>query len=74
MVDGDLSMTKPDYNQMTRKELKEYLKVNRQDNEAWTVFFEKLSQLDPERSYPPPYTMSKEEVEDIFRSRLQKDS
>lgn len=65
-------MTKPNYNQMSRKELKEHLKMNRTDEEAWFAFFEKLSQLDRSKCYPPPYTMPPEEVEAIFKERTEK--
>ncbi len=49
-------MTKPDFETMSRAELKNYLADHRDDSQAWDVFFAKLHQ---ERSpdtqwYPAP--------------------
>lgn len=68
MQSGGLLMTKPDYKQMTRRELKEYLLSHRNDEEAWSTFFEKLSHLDSNLGYP--LDLPSEEMEAIFREKL----
>ncbi len=64
-------MTKPDYSQMTRKQLKEYLLINRDDRAGWAVFFQQLNQLDRSKCYPAPHKMKSEELEEIFRSQVE---
>ena len=54
-------MTKATYEQMTRKELREYLKGNRNNKEAWEVFFEKNNEVGEKIVFP--YTGSREETE-----------
>ncbi|NJO93504.1 MAG: hypothetical protein HC820_02455 [Hydrococcus sp. RM1_1_31] len=61
-------MTKPDYEHMTRKELKEHLLAHRNDEKAWAVFFEQLSHLDATQGYPPD--LPTEEMEKIFKAKL----
>ena len=34
-------MNKSDYEAMTRKELRDYLRINRTDEEAWEIFMQK---------------------------------
>ena len=63
-------MTKPNYEQMSQTELKNQLKTHRQDEEAWSVFFQKLEQTNQGKWYPPPYTMSTEEFEAIVQEKL----
>jgi hypothetical protein len=46
----------------------EYLISHRNDGEAWAIFFEKLSHLDPNQGYSPD--LPTEEVEKIFRAKL----
>lgn len=67
---GGLSMMKPDYKNMTRKELKEHLLADRNDEEAWAIFFSKLSELDPNLGYSPD--LSDREMENIFREKLDR--
>ena len=45
---------KPDFKTITLKEFREYLKVNRTDDEAWDIFFDRLDK-EAQRSptYPP---------------------
>jgi hypothetical protein len=46
-------MNKVDYESMTRKELRDYLRVNRQDETGWEVFFDKLElETKDKRKYP----------------------
>jgi hypothetical protein len=44
---GRILLTKPDFNKMSRQELRLYLQANRNDEEAWQAFFAKLDELDP---------------------------
>ena len=62
---------KPDYNNMTRTELKNYLLKHRQDEEGWSVFFEKLAEEDKQADfYPPPWEMKSEEFEAVLRAKV----
>lgn len=61
-------MTKQDYENMTRKQIKEHLLSHRNDEEAWSVFMEKLGNLNENHGYSPD--LSTEEMEQIFRSKL----
>ena len=67
-VFGDLLMMKQDYKNMTRKQLKEHLLSHRNDEEAWSIFMEKLDKLDQNNGYSPD--LSTEEMEQIFQSKL----
>ncbi|MDJ0601932.1 MAG: hypothetical protein QNJ37_24210 [Crocosphaera sp.] len=61
-------MTKPNYNNMNRAELKQYLLSNRNDQDAWNSFFEQLSHLDPNTGYSSD--LSPEEMEKVFKRKL----
>jgi hypothetical protein len=62
-------MTKPDFTQMTRKELKKYILSNPTDNEAIRELF--INRRNPDSQiFPYPYDMPYEEVEEIFKSKL----
>lgn len=67
---GGLLMTKPDYKNMTRSELKNYLLKHRNDEEGWSEFFKKLNQLDKSKTYPPIQKMNPKEVEAILQEKL----
>ncbi|PSB01323.1 DUF6887 family protein [Merismopedia glauca] len=67
--DGGLLM-KPHYRNMTRKELKEHLLAHRNDEEAWSVFFENLSELDSSMGYSAD--LSDKEMERVFREKLDR--
>ena len=66
-------MTKPNFKEMSRIELKTYVNAHRDDNEAWDAFFEKLEQ---ERSseqvwYPAPLDDEAVTImEEAFREKL----
>ncbi|MDV3002931.1 MAG: hypothetical protein N5P05_004586 [Chroococcopsis gigantea SAG 12.99] len=68
MGNGHLFMTERNYQEMSRKELKEYLLLNRHDEEAWAVFFEKLSHVDKAKAYPA--NLPNETMEQIFKDKL----
>ncbi len=58
-------MIKPDFNQMTRKELKKYVLSHPNDDEAIRELFIKRRSPNA-KIYPFPYEMSEEEVAKIF--------
>lgn len=63
-------MTKPNFTQMTRKELKTYIRQNPTDDEAIRELF--VNRRSPNaKKYPYPHSMSKEELDNIFRSKSQ---
>ena len=63
-------MTKPDFKQMTRKELKKYILAHPTDDEAIRELF--ISRRNPNvKVYPYPYDLPYEEVETIFKSKLE---
>ncbi len=62
-------MTKPNFKLMTRKELKKYILAHPSDDEAIREFV--LNRSSPKAVvYPPPSTMTYEEVEAIFKAKL----
>lgn len=61
-------MTKQNYENMTRKQIKEYLSSHRNDEEAWSVFWQKLGYLDNNQGYSPDLPL--EEMENIFQLKL----
>ena len=64
-----LKMMKPDFNTMTRKELKKYVLSHPQDDEAIRELF--IKRRNPNaKIYPSPYEMSEEEVIKIFNDHL----
>jgi hypothetical protein len=65
-------MSKAKYEAMTREELRDYLKSDRNNDEAWEVFFQKNSQL--KRKVTFPYTESLEETEAQLKSILKSKS
>jgi hypothetical protein len=70
METGSLTkMTKPDFTQMTRKELKKYILSHPTDDEAIRELF--ISRRNPNAQvFPYPYDMHYEEIETIFKSKL----
>ena len=62
-------MNKPDFNNMTRKELKKYVLSHPTDDEAIRELF--IKRRSPKAVvYPSPNDMSYEEVEKIFTDKL----
>jgi hypothetical protein len=64
-------MSKETYEAMTRKELRDYLRSDRNNQEAWKVFFDKLEQETTEKT-SFPYTDSLEETEQHLKNYLEK--
>ena len=61
-------MTKPDFTQMTRKELKAYIRQHPTNDEAIRELF--INRRSPNaKTYPFPYDMPKEELTEIFRPK-----
>jgi hypothetical protein len=63
-------MMKPDFNTMTRKELKQYVLAHPTDDEAIRELFIKRRGANA-KIYPSPYQMQYEEVEKIFTDHLK---
>lgn len=62
-------MTKPDFAQMTRKELKKYILSHPTDDEAIRELF--IKRRNPNvQVFPYPGDMSYEEIEAIVKSKL----
>ena len=62
-------MTKPNFNQMTRKELKKYILSHPTDDEAIRELF--VNRRNPNvQVFPYPYDMPYEEIEGIVKSKL----
>ncbi len=62
-------MMKPDFKQMTRKELKKYILAHPTDDEAIDELV--TNRRNPNtKLYPPPYEMPYEEVEAIFKAKI----
>lgn len=63
-------MSKPDFQQMTRKELKKYILAHPSNDEAIREFV--LNRRSPNAvMYPPPSTLSYQEMEAIFKAKIQ---
>ncbi len=64
-------MNKPNFQEMTRKELKKYLLSHPKDDEAIRELF--INHRNPNaKIYPYNYEISYEEVEAIFESKINK--
>ncbi|MDJ0661715.1 MAG: hypothetical protein QNJ42_19850 [Crocosphaera sp.] len=65
-------MNKPNFREMSRKELKKYVLSHPTDDEAIRELF--INRRNPNaKTYPYPYEMSYEEVEAIFKSKINQD-
>lgn len=62
-------MSKPNFKQMSRYDLKKYIRSHPTDDDAIRELF--VNRRNPNaKRYPYPYDMSPEEVEAIFREKL----
>jgi hypothetical protein len=70
METGSLTlMTKPNFQQMTRKELKKYILAHPTDDEAIRELF--INRRNPNaKIYPYPYDLPYEEIAAIFKEKL----
>ncbi|MEA5537399.1 DUF6887 family protein [Crocosphaera sp. XPORK-15E] len=65
-------MNKPNFKEMSRKELKKYVLSHPTDDEAIRELF--VNRRNPNAQiYPYPYDMSYEEVEAILKSKINQD-
>jgi len=59
-------MSQPNFKQMSRKELKNYIRQNPTNDEAIRELF--VHRRSPNaKNFPYPYEMTKEELDNIFR-------
>lgn len=64
-------MTKPNFKQMTRNELKKYILAHPTDDEAIAELF--INRRNPNATiYPSPDDMPYEEVETLFKTQLNR--
>jgi hypothetical protein len=59
-------MNKATYESMSREELRDYLRGDRNNSEAWEVFFDKLNQQKTKEKITLPSFNSLEELEEII--------
>jgi hypothetical protein len=64
-------MTKPDFTQISRQELKAYIRQHPTDDEAIRELFVHRRSLNA-KTYPFPYSMTQEELTEIFRPKNTK--
>ncbi|MEM9538088.1 MAG: hypothetical protein AAGA60_01105 [Cyanobacteria bacterium P01_E01_bin.42] len=60
-----------DLTTLSNSELKKYIKVHRNDNEAFHEALKVLISRSSGQKYPAPFEMPKEEVEAIFRDKIK---
>ncbi|MGK7924518.1 MAG: hypothetical protein AB4290_04565 [Spirulina sp.] len=60
-----------DITTLSNSELKEYIKVHRNDDEAFHEALKVLMSRSNGQKYPSPVEMSQEEVEAIFREKIK---
>ncbi|NJO93277.1 MAG: hypothetical protein HC820_00960 [Hydrococcus sp. RM1_1_31] len=65
-------MTKPNFTTMNRKELKAYIRTHPTDSDAIRELFVNRRRPDA-KTYPFPYDMSKQELEEIFRKKQEQE-
>jgi hypothetical protein len=61
-------MTKPNFSQLTRQELKAYIRQHASDDEAIRELFVNRRHPDA-KVYPFPYDMTEEELAEVFRPK-----
>ncbi len=61
-------MTKPNFTEMTRKELKTYIRQHPTDDDAIRELFVNRREQNA-KIYPFPFHMKKEELDNVFRSK-----
>ncbi|PSB04227.1 hypothetical protein C7B64_05100 [Merismopedia glauca CCAP 1448/3] len=64
-------MTKPNFQEMSREELKKYIRTHPTDDDAIRELF--VNRRNPNaKRYPYPYDMPEVEVRDIFQKKLDR--
>jgi len=72
MANGSFTpMNQPNFQQMSRKELKDYIRNHPTDDDAIRELFLNRPRVGA-KTYPFPYDMSKEELDEIFRYSTNK--
>jgi hypothetical protein len=72
MVIGDSTMKKPDFDQMSRLELRTYILANREDDDAIEALIKRADPNSP--IYPYPQTEEDlKHMQEILQQRLLKD-
>ena len=62
-------MSKLNFSQLTRQELKSYIRQNPTDDEAIRELF--VNRRSPDaKSFPPPSEMMKEELDNVFQQKM----
>jgi len=61
-------MSKPNFSELTRQELKTYIRQHPTDDEAIRELFVNRRHPDA-KIYPFPYEMTKEELAEVFQSK-----
>jgi hypothetical protein len=69
MVNGDLTMTKPDFSRMTRQELRAYILTHRDDDEAIEALIKRGNPDSPKFRFPQT-DEDLREMEEILRRKL----
>jgi hypothetical protein len=71
MVNGGLMMMKPDFSNMTRKELRAYILANREDDEAIAALIQRGNPNSPKFPFPKNDADLKE-MQAILRDKLSR--
>jgi hypothetical protein len=69
MVNGDLTMTQPDFSRMTRQELRAYILTHRDDDEAIETLIKRGNPNSPKFRFPQT-DEDLREMEEILRRKL----
>jgi len=67
-IESFTNMTKPNFSQLDRQELKDYIRQHPTDDEAIRELFVNRRHPDA-KVYPFPYYMTQEELADVFRHK-----
>ena len=62
-------MSKPNFSQLTRQDLKSYIRQHPTDDEAIRELF--VNHRSPDaRVFPPPSQMTQEDLENVFKQKM----
>ncbi|OUL29852.1 hypothetical protein BV372_22400 [Nostoc sp. T09] len=70
MVNGGLTMTKPDFSRMTRQEMRAYILVHRDDDEAIEALIKRGDPNSPKYRFPQT-DEDLREMEEILKRKLE---
>lgn len=60
---------KPDFKTISLKEFRSYLRVNRNDTEAWDIYMARLDKEASKTNFPPP--ASPEDIKEAINSNTE---